>query len=260
MRVAVLGSGSRGNALVIECADELLLVDAGFSCKQIELRLESLGVEAADLSAVLVTHEHSDHTRGVDVLARRYGTPVYATAGTLDGWRHLSDEVRQRVRPIASGRPVEVGGFEVEPFAVPHDACEPVGLVIQAATGERLGLAADLGSRSRLAWGRLTDLDVLVIETNHDLDMLRNGPYPWALKQRVAGRHGHLSNRDAAEGLPELVCDRLRWVVLYHLSQTNNLPALAASEAGEMLAREGAHAQVVMTEQDHPTSWLEVSP
>ncbi|MEM7050509.1 MAG: MBL fold metallo-hydrolase [Acidobacteriota bacterium] len=260
MRIAVLGSGSRGNALVVESEGRLLLVDAGFSCKQLEKRLASLGVEAADLAAVLVTHEHGDHIRGVDVLARRYGLPVYATEGTLEACRGLRDEVREGACIIASGRPFHVADFEVEPFAVPHDAREPVGLVIQSADGHRLGLAADLGSRSRLAWGRLTDLDILVIETNHDLEMLRNGPYPWSLKQRVAGRHGHLSNRDAADGLPELINDRLRWVVLYHLSQTNNLPALAASEVGETLAREGAPAQVAMTEQDRPTSWLEVSP
>ena len=106
-----------------------------------------------------------------------------------------------------------------------------------------MGLVADLGCRTSLAWGRLQDLDVLILETNHDLDMLRNGPYPWSLKQRVAGRHGHLSNRDAADGLPELVGDRLRWVVLYHLSRTNNLPALAAAAIGEVLDRERCSAQ-----------------
>ena len=131
--------------------------------------------------------------------------------------------------------------------------------MIQDGAGRRVGLAADLGTRSRLAWGRLAGVDVLVLETNHDLDMLRNGPYPWALKQRVAGRHGHLSNREAAEGLPELMSERLRWVVLYHLSRTNNLPALAAAAIGETLDREGCSAQMAVTEQDHPTPWLEVT-
>ena len=142
---------------------------------------------------------------------------------------------------------------------IPHDASEPVGFVVEDPCGRRVGLVADVGCRTSLAWGRLRDLDVLIIETNHDLDMLRNGPYPWALKQRVAGRHGHLSNREAAEGLPELVGDRLRWVVLYHLSRTNNLPALAAAAIGETLDREGCPAQMAVTEQDRPTPWLEVT-
>jgi len=258
LRLAVLGSGSRGNAVVIEHAGRRLLIDAGFSCKQIEKRLAELGVDAAGLSAVVVTHEHSDHTRGVDVLARRHRLPVWATAGTLDECRRLAPEVRAGARLLVSGVPAEIAGFEVEPFAIPHDAREPVGLVVRSAGGHRVGLVADLGSRSRLAWGRLLDLDVLLLETNHDLEMLRNGPYPWSLKQRVAGRHGHLSNRDAADGLPELLGDRLRWVVLYHLSQTNNLPALAVAEIGEALAREGAAAEIALTEQDRPTPWLEV--
>ena len=133
-------------------------------------------------------------------------------------------------------------------------------MVLEDSAGRRLGLAGDLGSCSRLAWARLVEVDLLLLETNHDLEMLRSGPYPWHLKQRVAGRHGHLSNGDAAEGLPELLSDRLDWVVLYHLSQTNNQPALAADVVGEVLDREGCRARVAVTEQDRPTPWLEVSP
>jgi phosphoribosyl 1,2-cyclic phosphodiesterase len=259
MRIAVLGSGSRGNAVVVESGGRRILIDAGFSCREIERRLEEVGVDPATLGAVVVTHEHSDHARGVDVFVRRHGVPLYATAGTLAECR-LSDEVGGPARVLASGWPFEVEGFEIEPFAVPHDAREPVGLVVEGADGRRLGLVADLGSRSRLAWGRLAALDVLILETNHDLEMLRNGPYPWALKQRVASRHGHLSNREAADGLAELLSDRLRRVVLYHLSQTNNLPALAVAEIGEALAREGAAVEVAVTAQDRPTPWLEVTP
>jgi phosphoribosyl 1,2-cyclic phosphodiesterase len=259
VRFAVLGSGSRGNAVVVESGGCRILLDAGFSCRQIETRLAALGVEPASLTALVITHEHEDHVRGADRLARRWRLPVYATAGTLEQSRGLSEEVLGRVRVIASGWPIEAGVFTLEPFAVPHDAREPVGLVVADAAGRRLGLATDLGSRSQLAWARLAELDALVLEANHDLEMLRNGPYPWALKQRVASRHGHLSNRDAADGLPELLCDRLRWIVLYHLSQTNNRPALAATEIGEVLAREGSAAELAVTEQDRPTPWLEVT-
>lgn len=263
MRVAVLGSGSGGNSMIIESNGARLLVDAGFSCRQIEKRLESLGESAADLDALILTHEHHDHLRGTSVLARRYQLPVYATAGTFAGG-DLGEEIMARSTTIRSGLPFEIPSkrgetaFRVESFGLPHDAREPVGFVVEDAAGQRLGLAADLGMRTQLAWGRLSDLDILVIETNHDLQMLRNGPYPWYLKQRVAGRHGHLSNHEAAEGIPELLTDRLRWVVLYHLSKTNNLPALAACAVGEKLEREGARAEIALTEQDRPGQWLEV--
>jgi phosphoribosyl 1,2-cyclic phosphodiesterase len=254
MRAVVLGSGSRGNALVVESGACRLLVDAGFTCKQLELRMAAVGVDPTTLTALVLTHEHGDHVRGARVLARRHGLPVYATAGTLEGL-----ELPAPGRVIRSGQPVEVGGFEIEPFAIPHDAREPVGLVLEDGAGHRLGLAADLGSRTQLAWTRLQELDILVLETNHDLDMLRSGPYPWVLKQRVAGRHGHLSNREAADGIPELVCDRLRYVALYHLSQTNNLPALAAAAVGETLDDLGCRAQITVTTQDQPGPWLEIS-
>lgn len=258
MRVVVLGSGSRGNAVVVESAGRRILVDAGFSCKQLELRMRAVGVEPSTIQALVLTHEHKDHVKGADVFTRRYGVPVHGTAGTLED-THLADKVRKKALALHSGGRFEVAGFEVEPFAIPHDAREPVGLVVEDGAGRRLGLAGDLGSRSRLAWGRLVELDLLLLETNHDLEMLRNGPYPWVLKQRVAGRHGHLSNQDAADGLDELVSDRLAGVVLYHLSRTNNLPALAATAVGEALDRLGCTAPVVVSHQDQPTGWMEVS-
>ena len=257
MRLAILGSGSAGNALVVESAGRSLLVDAGFSCRRIERRLGELGLAAEEVGALLLTHEHSDHVRGADRFARRHRTPVHATAGTLAA-TELSPEIAAQARIVRSGEPFETAEFWVEPFHLPHDAREPVGFVIEDRAGQRLGVVSDLGCRSRLAWGRLHDLDVLVIEANHDLSMLRSGPYPWYLKQRVASRHGHLSNREAADGVAEILCDRLRTVVLYHLSRTNNLPALAASEVGSRLAARGSSAEVVVTSQDEVTPWLEV--
>ena len=197
-----------------------------------------MGVAPESFGAIVLTHEHTDHVYGAERFARKHALPVYATAGTVAGWER-GREVAGRAGVMRSGEPFAAAGFELLPFAIPHDAREPVGLVVEDGDGRRVGLAADLGSRSRLAWARLAEVDVLVLETNHDLEMLRSGPYPWSLKQRVAGRHGHLSNEDAAAGLPELVSDRLRWVMLYHLSQTNNLPALAAAAVSEALAREG---------------------
>jgi phosphoribosyl 1,2-cyclic phosphodiesterase len=256
LRLCVLGSGSGGNAVVVESGSHRLLLDAGFSCRELEQRMIAVGVDPDTIAALVLTHEHIDHGRGAGRFARRHKVPVYATAGTLEGVR-LAAGTPTVV--LCSGEPCEAAGFLIEPFVLPHDAREPVGLVVEDGAGRRIGLAADLGSRTRLAWGRLAELDALLLETNHDLDMLRNGPYPWSLKQRVAGRHGHLSNRDAAEGLPELLCDRLRQVVLYHLSRTNNLPALAAAAVAEVLERECSRALLTLTDQFRPTPWLEVT-
>ncbi|HVT60895.1 MAG TPA: MBL fold metallo-hydrolase [Thermoanaerobaculia bacterium] len=259
MRISVLGSGSGGNAFVVESGGSRLLVDAGFSSREIGRRLARIDVEPASLAALVLTHEHADHCRGAARFTRRNPLlPVLATAGTLAGAR-LGEEAARRATVLRSGEPCEVAGFRIEPFLLPHDAREPIGAVIETAGGCRLGLIADCGTYSHLAWARLHDVDILVLETNHDLDMLRNGPYPWPLKQRIASRHGHLSNREAADRLPELAGGRLRWVVLYHLSRTNNLPALAAAAIGESLARAGCPAAVALTDQDHPTPWLEVT-
>lgn len=258
LRVGVLGSGSGGNAVVIESGKHRILLDAGFSARELSKRMKLLGVDPLGIEAVVLTHEHQDHCKGADGFAKKFKVPIFGTEGTLVGSR-LRDEIARQAVLIRSGVPREVAGFWIEPFTLPHDAREPVGIVVEDPLGRRVGLVADLGCRTSLAWGRLRDLDVLILETNHDLDMLRNGPYPWSLKQRVAGRHGHLSNREAAEGLPELINDRLRWVVLYHLSRTNNLPALAAAAIGEALDRERCSAQLAVSEQDHPTPWLEVT-
>ncbi|MEP7009831.1 MAG: MBL fold metallo-hydrolase [Acidobacteriota bacterium] len=257
LRACVLGSGSAGNAVIVESAGRRILIDAGFSCRELEKRMRAVGVEPASIEALLITHEHIDHNRGAARLAKRHKIPVYATAGTFSG-TELGPEQTRAATVIRSGEHRHIAGFSVEPFAIPHDAREPIGFVIEDGAGRRLGLCGDIGNRSRLAWGRLADLDLLILETNHDLDMLRNGPYPWSLKQRVAGRHGHLSNREAAEGMPELLSHRLRWMVLYHLSRTNNLPALAAAEIGEVLEREGASPELCVSDQDRPTPWLEI--
>ncbi len=256
MRVVVLGSGSSGNAVVIESDSRRLLVDAGFSCRELERRLELTGIDSSRFDGILLTHEHHDHVRGAGVFSRRHRVPIYATKGTFAGV-NLGKRVHDRV-VIRSGARQRAGTFRITPFKIPHDAMEPVGYVVEDGCGRRVGVVSDIGTCSRLAWGRLSDLDVLILETNHDLKMLRDGPYPWHLKQRVAGRFGHLSNADAAEGIRELITDRLQWVVLYHLSEINNQPALAVDLVTETLRTEGSSARLCVTSQAEPTEWLPV--
>lgn len=256
LRVAVLGSGSGGNALVIESGGTRLLIDAGFSCREIEKRLAAVGIDRPEFDGLILTHEHTDHTRGAARFSKRNQVPVYATRGTFEGFDNGVNGTDRHL--LSSGRSLEVGELLVEPFAVPHDAREPIGLVVEDSDGRRVGLVADLGTRSPQAWGRLTALDAIVLETNHDLDMLRSGPYPWPLKQRVASEHGHLSNSDAAAGIADLDASRLQWVVLYHLSRTNNLPALARQTVEPALHRQRCPAKICVSDQFEPSPWLAV--
>ncbi len=258
LRFCVLGSGSGGNAVVVESGDRRLLLDAGFSCRELERRMRQAGVEPRSIDAVLLTHEHEDHMKGAARFAGRHDIPIHASLGTLEA-SGLRQSTAAPLCAVPTGTVVEIAGFRVEAVPIPHDAREPVGFVVGDGWGRRLALVADLGCRSQAVWGRLRDLDALLLETNHDLEMLRSGPYPWALKQRVAGRHGHLSNHDAAEGLPEILSERLRWIVLYHLSRTNNLPALAHAAVAEVLDRERSSGEVVLTEQEQASPWMEVS-
>lgn len=259
MKLAVLGSGSSGNAVLIESAGRLLMIDAGFPWRELQGRMAQVQADPERLLGLVLTHEHVDHVRGADVMLRRSGLPCLATAGTLQN-AGLCDGVAPQTRILRSGKRIELGPFEIEPFDIPHDAKEPIGLVVEDEAGFRVGLVADIGVRTQLAWSRLRRLDALILEANHDLHLLRTGPYPWALKQRIAGRHGHLSNADAASGLAELVDERLQTVLLYHLSRTNNTAELAAETVGSRLDELGITLRLETTRQDVPTPFVELAP
>ncbi|HEX5727368.1 MAG TPA: MBL fold metallo-hydrolase, partial [Longimicrobiaceae bacterium] len=204
MKVTVLGSGSRGNAVLVESGGVRLLVDAGFSGRDLERRLAAAGVPPDTLTALLVTHDHTDHTRGMGVAARRWGVPLYLTELTRSACRSLLDGTEE-VRLYSSAYPVEVGGLTVTPFLTVHDAIDPVAVtVMETATGEKLGIATDLGRSTATMRHALRGCDVLVLESNHDEVMLRESAYPWSVKARIGGSHGHLSNRAAAELAREL--------------------------------------------------------
>ena len=256
--MAVLGSGSAGNGVVLESGGDRILLDAGFSCREIERRLRLMGVEPETLEAIVLTHEHRDHCRGAELLARRRDLPIYASRGTLEGCR-FGEPRALRLVPFVVGVPFTVSGFVLEAFPVPHDAREPVGFVVEDEGRRRVGLVSDLGSFPRRLASSLERLNVLVQETNHDLEMLRSGPYPWSLKKRVAGENGHLSNGQAAAGLAQVMCDELQFVVLYHLSRTNNRPSLAEASIGEELDRTGSQARLLVSRQSEPSTWLEVT-
>lgn len=234
MRFASLGSGSRGNGTLIEQNGTSVLVDCGFSMKEAELRLAKLGSAADKISAILVTHEHGDHINGVGALARKYTIPVWATGGTFS-----ADRLGERIEMnrICSHTAFAIGDIEVQPFPVPHDAREPTQFVF-ANGDKRLGLLTDVGSRTAHLEQQLSGCDALILECNHDTNLLANGEYPLSLKRRVGGDLGHLSNVQAADILSRIDTRKLTQLVAAHLSEKHNTPALAQAALAEVLGCE----------------------
>jgi phosphoribosyl 1,2-cyclic phosphodiesterase len=222
----ILASGSSGNAVLVRAGGVSVLVDVGVSALSIQRRLAAFGLEPAVVDGVVVTHEHSDHVCGLEVLLRRHvAAPVWTTAGT---WSAL-DVRSPGGGELASGTTLHLGGLEILPVATSHDAREPVAYRFDDGP-HRLALCTDTGIVTPLLAERLAGCDVLLLETNHDADMLRHGPYPWPLKQRIAGRLGHLANHQSAEALDRLRSERLRAVLGLHLSAENNLATLVEDE------------------------------
>jgi phosphoribosyl 1,2-cyclic phosphodiesterase len=253
MRFASLGSGSKGNATLVEAGDTRLLVDCGFSCAEVEKRLARLSLQPADLHAILVTHEHSDHIAGVARLSRRYRLPVWMTAGTEAA--HKGGELA-RWHCINSHQVFQVGDLLVQPFPVPHDAREPCQFVFSDSR-RRLGLLTDVGSITAHMLQLLDGLDALILECNHDPDMLANGPYPPRLKERVGGPYGHLSNQQAAEIISKLNIGRLQHLVAAHLSEKNNQPQLALASLAAVVGERGF--DLLAADQPAGMPWLNIN-
>ena len=233
MRFASLGSGSEGNGLVVQAGRTSVLIDCGFGVRDTAARLTRLGVAPDTLAAILVTHEHSDHIGGVPAIARKHGIPVYATFGTLAAVS-TRFEGMTRVYGFDSHDPFAVDDLEIHPVPVPHDAREPVQYVIGDGA-VRLGVLTDLGVVTAHVASSMSGCDALVLECNHDLDMLEQGSYPYPLKQRIAGRLGHLHNEAAAGLVASVDTTRLKHIVAAHLSRENNTPELArAALAGAL--------------------------
>ena len=245
-----MASGSKGNAIWIEAGETRLLVDAGLSCRELERRMVQAGLKPGRLTGVLVSHEHRDHVAGVGALARRYRLPVYMNRATLGACRDQLGKLQ--VRHFKTGEGFELDGLAIRPFSVSHDAADPVGFTF-IFEGLKLGLATDLGVVTNLVKDHLKSCQALILEANHDPRMLLDGPYPWELKRRVQGRHGHLSNPDAAKALAEVKHAGLLRVVLAHLSETNNLPDKALAEVGPVFSRPASRTQLTTASQDRPT-------
>ncbi|MBY0340499.1 MAG: MBL fold metallo-hydrolase [Rhodocyclaceae bacterium] len=229
MRFASLGSGSKGNALLVEAGATRVLLDCGFGPRNLAQRCQRLGVEADTLDAIIITHEHSDHIGGAFPCAGRYGVPLYMTRGThAEALRDKTARADADVDLclIDSHATFFIGDLEIQPFPVPHDAREPVQFVFSDGA-HRLGVLTDLGHVTAHVAARLQGCDALVLECNHDAAMLANGPYPPMLKQRVGGRFGHLDNAAAADLLRQLEYSRLQHVLAAHVSEHNNTPDLA---------------------------------
>lgn len=249
MRFASLGSGSKGNGTVVEWRATRVLVDCGFSVRETNRRLAGLGWRPEQLTAILVTHEHSDHLGGAVPLARRYGIPLLMTAGTAHA---AAIGQRAGVTLIDADREFSLGDLGVTAVTVPHDAREPVQFVLRGGR-HRLGLLTDLGAITPHVVASYRRCDALVLEANHDVAMLADGPYPPALKQRVAGPWGHLNNGQARELLANIDRCRLHTLVIGHMSQQNNCQTLIEAELRPLTA---AIPQVVYATQSEGFSWL----
>ena len=279
VKFTILGSGSSGNCAYLETAEARVLVDAGFSPLQIRKRLASIGRTPENLTAILITHEHSDHISGILGIADRFHIPVYCNRATQDAtiWAFKSkwagkknpalngfdstESIKAKIdwRLFATGDGFELADLAVETFSIPHDAQDPVGFLLRTAAGN-FGFATDLGHVTKLVLDRIRAANVLVLESNHDVKMLQDCPRrAWSLKQRILGRHGHLSNEAAAEAAAQIMSAELRQLYLAHLSRECNKTELAHRVMSERLQKIGAtHVQMQIAAQDVPCATLEL--
>lgn len=253
MRIASLGSGSRGNATLVQHEQTTLLVDCGFSLRETEKRLGELGLEASDVDAILITHEHGDHIRGAGSFCRKYETPLYMSHGTY----RTSDIFDQYAcQELVAGAEMAIQDISILPFAVPHDAAEPYQFVF--SDGDvRVGLLTDTGMITPHIIETLSGCHALLLECNHDIDMLQQGDYPPSLKHRVGGDYGHLNNRQAAALLGQMDISQLYFIAAMHLSDKNNKPLLARRALGNALG--WRHNDILVADQETGLDWFQLN-
>lgn len=229
MRLVSIASGSSGNCIYVGSENSHILVDAGISNKRIEQGLNEIGIKGSEINGIVITHEHSDHTKGLGVLARKYGVPIYSTKETLEeiaSIKALGEYPKDLFKPIQPDVDFEIGDLLVKPFSIDHDAANPVAYRIQCGH-KSVAVATDMGHYDQYIIDHLQGLDALLLESNHDVNMLESGPYPYVLKRRILGDHGHLSNENAGRLLNCILHDRIKKILLGHLSKENNYEELA---------------------------------
>lgn len=257
MKFSVLGSGSKGNCTLVQSGSTRVLIDNGFSGKELLRRLHQIDVAPETITALVITHEHADHIKGVGVLARRLGLPIYANAATYRAGEQQLGQLPQR-REFGTGEAFAIEALHLHPFALSHDSADPVGFVVGDGC-HRLGYCTDTGIITRLMHHHLRCCHALVLEANHDVDLLRHGPYPLPLQQRVLSKRGHLANTDALAFARGLVAEQLRCLVLAHLSEVNNRPRLVQEEVGRHLPHT-REVTILLAEQGRPLPLLDVAP
>jgi phosphoribosyl 1,2-cyclic phosphodiesterase len=265
MRICILGSGSSGNATLVVAGETRVLIDCGLSARETIKRIQAVGEDPMRLAAIVITHEHSDHARGFPALSKSLNVPVFISTAALDACG-LGDKTRsvRRGETIRSSQEFEIGSFCFRPFVIPHDAVDPMAFTIEAK-GVKMGIAVDLGYINALAAERFRGSDVLIIEANHEIEMLRACTfYPWALKQRILSRHGHTSNDEMARFLREDFDGKAEHIVLAHLSRNTNHPdivrlaAVQALQERSPLFSADAERRVKIARYDGPSEWIEL--
>lgn len=257
MIVAPLGSGSAGNSYYFESDGTSILVDAGFGPRETKKRLGAVGGNIEKLCAIVLTHEHHDHIRGAARIAQKYGLPIYLTAGTL----HASTIDRQETKlvVVANNSSFAIGELRIHARRTIHDAADPACFVIESRDGVRVGIASDLGYVDDAVLQHLSRCEGLFFESNHDLDMLRMGTYPWSLKRRIMSRFGHLSNDDSMSAVERLIGAEMNTLCMIHLSQRNNHESIVRDMAAGIIARTGAKLELGIAKQFEPTGVFEVA-
>ncbi|MCK6541046.1 MBL fold metallo-hydrolase [bacterium] len=240
VRVCVLGSGSKGNSTFLQYGATKVLIDAGLSGEETMDRLTAVATPINELQHIFITHEHDDHIKGLKKILKSFSGMVHCNAGTF---RHLRHRIPEQTRVHVFSDTFEADGLQVQPFSISHDATEPVGYSFQCGN-RQVTVATDMGYASELVKARIQDSDILILESNHDEGMLMKGRYPWPLKQRIASRVGHLSNRQAGELMRDTMFPRLQWLVLAHLSEHNNMPDLAMASMTEHLQTTAMKEQI----------------
>jgi len=264
LRFSILASGSTGNAMVVSNGQVNVLIDAGLSARKMEELMQERGTSISAMDAVLVTHEHSDHIKGLGAVARKYNLPVYTNEKT---WEEINKQLgeiaeeKQHIMPTDSA--LELGSLRIESYGISHDAADPVGYCFYDGD-EKLSLATDLGYISSKVKEKLQDADVLILEANHDIELLRMGKYPWNIKRRILSDLGHLSNEAAGEGLSDVLGSRLKRVYLAHLSRDHNMMDLARMTVSHVMEDEGIQLEnervsLKDTYYDRSTSWDSLS-